>query len=152
MAIFSSSGEVATTSDRPLTGRVLSGNRPPQTEYVYVEPKGSGAAAGRSVRYTGKPDQVRVHAGIPRILGNRMIILTSWGVAMALVSYDEWTSNSILPRPQRLWYTTMLYAGLGLLSAADGLVPIANALAIGYTLVLLYQFFAKSGQFGGSAG
>jgi hypothetical protein len=68
---------------------------------------------------------------------------------MGLVTWDEWVTNAILPRPLRLWETTLVYAGLALLSAADPLVPVANALAIGYTIVLLYQFFTGGGNFGG---
>ena len=78
-----------------------------------------------------------------------MVIFGCWAVAMALVSWDEWSNNGILPRPARLWSTTMVYGGLALISVVDGLVPIANAFAIGYTIVLMYEGFTGAGNFSG---
>lgn len=146
-------------SDQPIEGRVVPRDRspairggsnrpPPRTEYVYVQDKGTNARRGfREVRY--QPARTRVPSGVPPFLGNREIVFGSWAVAMALVSWDEWKVNGILPRPLRLWETTLVYLGLALLSVVDAFVPLANAFAIGYTIVLLYQFFTGKGSFGG---
>lgn len=150
-------GQVAGTvysSSGALEGRVVNpparNPRPaPRTEYVYVQNKGTNAQQGRKL--TGiSPGKARTPSGVPAFLGNREIIFGTWAVSMALVTVDDWKTNNILVRPSRLWGTTLVYAGLALVSTIDALVPIANALAIGYTIVLLYQFFSKQGQFSGS--
>jgi hypothetical protein len=115
-----------------------------RTEYVYVTDKDGNQQ--RTVQRSYSP--VSTPKGVPRILGNREVIFGLWIVAMGLVSWDEWTTNGILPRPMRLWHTTWVYAGLLLLSISDRLLPIANALAFGYTLILVYQFFQGTGSFG----
>jgi hypothetical protein len=133
---------------------------PPQTEYVYVKDQGGGGGGGPSVKQQaarqGAVRQIRnqanVPSGMPRFLGNRQVLVGSWFVAIGLVSWDEWHNNGILPRPLRLWDVTLVYAGLALVSVIDPLVPLANALAIGYTIVLLYQFFQGTGQFAGTGG
>jgi hypothetical protein len=115
-----------------------------RTEYVYV----TDAEGNRSKqRQSSYEPRTRVSSGMPSFLGNREVILGSWMVAMALVSWDEWSNHGILPRPLRLWETTGVYAILALVSVADRLAPIATALALGYTLVLLYQFFTGGGGF-----
>lgn len=60
---------------------------------------------------------------------------------MITVSFDEWHNLGILPRPARLWDTSLFYGLLVLLGFVDAMVPIVNAFAIGYTLVLLYQYY-----------
>lgn len=151
-------GEVATRGGRPVEGRVVTsparqgGGSGPRTEYVYVQGAGSQepARSQRRLSWTpGPAGRAQVPRGVPGFMGNRGVIFGTWAVAMAVVTWDEWSVNNILPRPARLWDTTWVYAGLALLSVFDMLVPIANALALGYTLVLLYQFFSKKGQFGG---
>jgi hypothetical protein len=138
----------------------------PQTEYVYVQDKGTGQKQQQPQQTgpTGKQtaarqqvtrqvrNQANIPRGMPRFLGNRQVLVGSWFIAIALVSWDEWDRNGILPRPLRLWDVTMVYAGLAVVSVIDVLVPIANALAIGYTVVLLYQFFNGTGQFGSVSG
>jgi hypothetical protein len=74
-------------------------------------------------------------------------VVYAWIVAMILVGFDEWKNNGILPRPVRLWDTSLVYGILVLLGFVDVMVPIANALAIGYTIVLLWQYFNGQGQF-----
>jgi hypothetical protein len=69
---------------------------------------------------------------------------------MVLVGFDEWKNNGILPRPVRLWDTSIVYGLLTLMGFIDIMLPIANALAIGYTIVLLWQYYNGSGQFQGS--
>jgi hypothetical protein len=153
-------------SDQPVEGKVVSTrssrNAPavrdtgssrgaPRTEYVYVRDSGTGQRGYRSVSYgqNGVNKRSAVPKGVPSFLGNREILFGAWAVSMGLVAWDEWKVNGILPRPLRLWDTTLVYMGLALLSAVDAFVPIANALAIGYTITLLYQFFTGSGNFGG---
>jgi hypothetical protein len=129
-----------TTPGNATTIRTQSGGM--RTEYVLVQGKDT------QKRSSYQP-ATSVPSGIPAFLGNREVIFGSWAVAMALVSWDEWKNNGILPRPYRLWDTTLLYGGLCLLSIVDALVPIANALAIGYTIALMYEFFTGGGDFGG---
>lgn len=147
MAIFSSSQEVA-----PIEGRVVDSpsarRNAPRTEYVYVQDKGTNNRNARTVQYAPKSKQTSVPRGVPAFLGNREVIFVAWMVAMILVGFDEWKNNNILPRPQRLWYTSLTYGLLALVSGIDFVVPIANAFAIGFTLVLLYQYYQKTGQFG----
>lgn len=92
--------------------------------------------------------QVSTPPMIPRWLGNQKIVAYSWIVAMVAVGWDEWKNHGILPRPVRLWDTSIVYGLLTLVSFIDIMVPIANALAIGYTIVLLYQLYNHTGQFG----
>jgi hypothetical protein len=117
-----------------------------RTEYVYVTDAKGNQTLQKNRSYQ---PATSVPRGIPRFLGNRQIMFGAWAVGMALISWDEWKANNILPRPLRLWETTMVYAILALASTADFMVPICNALAIGYTLVLLYEFFTGGGNFGG---
>ena len=147
-------------SVEPVEGRVVGGSNrrgppPPRTEYVYVQDKGTNARRRGYRQLSYRPQQqsrVQVPSGVPAILGNREIIFGSWAIAMALVSWDEWKTHGILPRPLRLWDTTFVYAGLVLLSIPDALVPLASALAVGYTIALLYQFFSGSGAFSSGVG
>lgn len=83
--------------------------------------------------------QVNVPGGLPTFLGNRTVIFAAWGVSMIIIGFDEWHTYHILPRPQRLWLATLLYGLLAVVSQADAVVPVANAFAIGFTFVLLYQ-------------
>ena len=118
---------------------------------------GAGAGGGRMgvswINWTrnalaAQPRQASTPAGIPRIFGNGSIVGYAWIVAMVLVGFDEWKNNGILPRPVRLWDTSLLYGLLALLSFIEVMIPLANALAIGYTIVLLWQYFNGQGQFG----
>jgi hypothetical protein len=71
----------------------------------------------------------------------------AWFVSMAMIGFDEWRNNGILPRPARLWATTLFYGLLAVVSLVDALVPIVNALAIGYSIMLIWQYFNGAGQF-----
>jgi hypothetical protein len=144
------------SSETALEGKVVRSpsqerRSPPRTEYVYVQDKGSGGGQQRGwLSYNPRQSQqARVPSGVPPFLGNRAVIFGTWAVSMALVGADEWRTNHILPRPLRLWETTLVFAGLAILSMIDAMVPLANAFAIGYTIVLLYQFFTGGGNFGG---
>lgn len=126
-----------------------------ETEYVPVEPAGERPGLiershDRAAGFVGRfqqPQQVNVPRQVPRFLGNRQTIVYSWLGAMAILSWDEWHNNHILPRPSRLWSATWVYLFLILLGMVDSLVPIANALAIGYMITLAWQYYNGSGQF-----
>ena len=75
------------------------------------------------------------------ILNNRAIVFNTWVIAMITVGFDEWHNLGIMPRPARLWDTSLVYGLLVMLGFVDVMVPIANALAIGFTVMLLWQYF-----------
>jgi len=68
-------------------------------------------------------------------------------VAMATIAVDEWKRNHIFPRPSRLWWTTLTFGILGLLAMSELMAPLAGALAVGYAIALLWQYYNGSGQF-----
>lgn len=109
----------------------------PGQPYQYANPQ------NRAERFVNRlPSQSRyVNIQGPRILADRATILYAWAISMAIVGWDEWHNLHILPRPARLWDTSLFYGLLVLFSVADALVPIANAFAVGYTLTLLYQYY-----------
>jgi hypothetical protein len=127
------------------------GNDIPATEYVVVNKQ----QAGRTDKAPDKPppqqqqqrQQVSMPKGVPAILGNRSVIFSSWAVSMVVVCFDEWHNYHILPRPARLWYTSLTFGLLVLASIPDALVPLANAFAIGFTIMLIWQYYNGSGQF-----
>jgi hypothetical protein len=150
-------GEVATSGDRPLEGKVYSPSRrtgtpnPPRTEYVLVTPKdnsGGDRARRWSASFSGRAGS----GGRPLQTGsgffsNRGLVTYAWLAAMAIIAYDEWHNNHILPRPARLWGTSVVYMLLGAGSMIDAAVPLVNALAIGYVFTLLWQLYNQEGQF-----
>jgi hypothetical protein len=85
--------------------------------------------------------QVNLPGGAPRFLGDRGTIFYAWTIAMLVVGYDEWHNLNILPRPSRLWDTSLVYGLLALMAVVDPLVPIANALAVGFTISLLWRLY-----------
>lgn len=111
------------------------------------KPSIASRAYTRFQRLPGGGIQVAVPNGVPRFLGARPVIFWAWVAAMAMVSWDEWNSHHILPRPARLWYTSLTYFLLALLATADAAVPLATALAIGFTVVLTMQYYTGNGQF-----
>jgi hypothetical protein len=66
-------------------------------------------------------------------------------ISMCIVGYDEWTTYGLLPRPARLWDTTKVFGMLAILSIVDSAVPLVNALAIGYTVMLGYNYYSSKG-------
>lgn len=90
--------------------------------------------------------QVNVPNRVPKILGNRSLILGAWFAAMLFVSADEIKTNHWAPRPARLWYTSLAYGLMMLVSQIDSMVPIVNALAIGYDITLAYQFWSGNSE------
>lgn len=136
---------------------------PPSTEYVYVSdansgggntgPSGSAGGSNYSPRraanrvFSYQPRRVPVPNGVPRFLGDNHIVGYSWLASMILIGFDEWRNNGILPRPARLWYTSLIYGVLALAGMIPMLTPLVNAFAIGYTIMLLWQYFNGEGQF-----
>jgi hypothetical protein len=99
-------------------------------------PNGSGAAP------------VTLPKPLPRFLAARPYLFFLWVAAMGMVAFDEWHSFHILPRPARLWYTSITFFILALISISDRLVPIVNIYATGLVIVLGYQYYQGTGQFG----
>lgn len=64
---------------------------------------------------------------------------------MFIISWDDWHNHHILPRPSRMWSATWFYLILILVGMVDALVPLANALGIGYTITLMYQYYQGGG-------
>lgn len=118
---------------------------PPRSRPVTA---GTSAGGGGGRTYIVVP-QNKTTSAKPRFLGSQRTILFAWIVALALVCADEWKTYHILPRPARLWWTTLTYAILALMSQMEVLIPLANALALGFTAVLAWQYFNKQGQFSG---
>lgn len=136
------------TRDVPIGGDPAVTNPPP--------PSGAGGGGGTRtqriyVRFSGLPGgggRVATPQGVPKFLGNRSVILLSWVAAMFMVSFDEWHTYHILPRPARLWFTSLTYILLALASTVDDLVPLTTALAIGFTIAVAYNYYQNTGQFG----
>lgn len=125
--------------------------RRPQTEYVYLRNKGAGSEPGGG-RWTLRwvpPPRRATHSPtwVPGFLLNDKVLLYSWLGSMAVIAVDEWHNNGILPRPARLWYTSLTYFLLMGLGMIDPMIPIANALGIGFFITLIYQYNTGSGQF-----
>lgn len=149
-AVYSPSGEVRTgrqriyetynTRDVPIGG-----------DSSVSAPQG-GSGGGRAyhvfVGLPGGSSRVQVPKGVPRFLGARPIILFAWGLAMVMVSLDEWHTHHVLPRPARLWYTSLTYFLLAAAASFDAMVPLATALAIGLTIAVGYQYYTGAGAFG----
>lgn len=89
---------------------------------------------------------------LPGVLSNRAVIFNSWMISMAVISFDEWHNNNILPRPARLWDASLFFGLLALASIADAVVPLANAFAVGYTIMLIWQYFNGGSLAGGATG
>lgn len=151
---YSTSQEVAV---RNQGGQVTRGGapwgggsrNPPRTEYVYVGDQGGGQSrTQRVIRWQpAQHTQVNMPKPVPQWLGNARIIGYSWVAAMILIGFDEWKNHGILPRPVRLWDTSIVFGLLAAASVVDILVPLLNALAIGYVIMLLWQFYNGEGQF-----
>lgn len=131
-----------------------------KNEYIYVQARGTGSSSGSTpasgasragqikdwANRIQKAPVVRTPNRVPSFLGTRPILFGAWGVAMLALSADDWFNNKILPRPSRLWWGTLLYGMLALLSISDGMVPLANALGVGYAIVILWDLLG--GKFG----
>lgn len=102
---------------------------------------------GERVPGWNQPLKVKIPKQVPPFFADRRVIMNTWFAAIIIVVWDEWHNYGILPRPKRLWYTSLTYGLLMLASVADPLVPITNMMAIGFTFVLLYQYYEGAGQF-----
>lgn len=96
--------------------------------------------------------QVKLPKGVPRAFGNRQTVFYAWFAAMILICFDEWHNYHWLPRPSRLWYTSLTYGLLLMAGFVDALVPLVNVIAIGFTIMLLWQYYNGSGQFSSTSG
>jgi len=99
-----------------------------------------GRIANHLTEHSGTYRQVaNVPRGMPRFLANRTMLLMLWLIAMVLVASDEWSLGFKFPRPARLWWASVTYFVLFILSQSDFLTPICNALGAGYCIVLTYE-------------
>lgn len=150
---YSTSQEVATTRNSEVKeGKVIPKGQSrsgPKTEYIYVGDQGGGQSAPRRIISWTPPEhgQSNPPRPVPQWLGNARIIGYAWVASMVIVGFDEWKNHGILPRPARLWDTSIVYGLLALASVVDPLIPLLNALAVGYTFMLLWQFYNGEGQF-----
>lgn len=150
---------VATTSGPPSTRTTSSGNR----TYVITNAQYSSTSGGNAGNSGGGAFSRRaaatsrvlgsgavranVPAGLPRFLGNQRTVVYAWVGAMGVIFVDEWHNNKILARPARLWWTSLVYGILAMLGAVESLIPLANAFALGFLIMLLWQYYNKTGQF-----
>lgn len=111
-----------------------SGFTPPKPPGRVTRAYSAIPAQQRQVKFKGP-------VSVPPFLSNRSIVFNAWLIAMILIGFDEWHNLGILPRPARLWNTSLVYGLLMMLSFVDPMVPIANALAIGFDVALLYQYY-----------
>lgn len=93
-------------------------------------------------RLPGERRQVQVPERLPGWLGDKKIILWTWAIGMIIVIADEhYTYGMTLPRPARLWYTSLFYFLCALLSGIDMIMPLVNIFAVGITLTLAIDFY-----------
>lgn len=140
-----------TPANQPGPGAGAASN--PQVLQVNQGGGGTGGGAKRGPgktfslpQYTGKGSGVQWGRAF---LSSSGAIPVMWGISMAVIFVDEWHNYHILARPARLWWTSIAFFILAILAHFDKLAVIANLLAIGFTLQLVYQFYAKTGQFSG---
>jgi hypothetical protein len=126
------------TRDVPLGGDTAVGRQGPAVRIVNI-----------TARFPGGGQPAPTPKGVPSFLGSRSIILFAWGAAMAMVSLDEWHAYHILPRPARLWDTTLTYFLLAAVSTFDPLTPICTLIAVGLTIAVAYNYYQGAGGFGG---
>jgi hypothetical protein len=91
--------------------------------------------------------KVQVQKPAPQFLGNQQVVVYAWMASLAVIAVDEWHSHHILPRPSRLWWASLFYGMLALGGMGTMLIPLMNALAIGYLFFLIWQFYNGEGQF-----
>lgn len=156
-AIIRPSGEVVRSTPPPSTGS----QRFYETYNTREMPSPSGGGGSGFIRrpveavnngfsrLPGGPQAAPTPGFLPSFLGSRSLIMFAWAAAMVMVSLDEWHSYHILPRPARLWDTTLTFALIAGVSAFDPLVPICSIFAIGLVIALGYQYYSGGGQFGG---
>ncbi len=119
---------------------------------VQLERARGGAIAERRFRLTHPTTElgnqaVKLKEPVKNFVLSRQGVMWAWFIAMIIIGFDEWVNLQILPRPSRLWHTSVVYGILALGSSFEQVAPILNLMAWGYTLVLLYQYYNDSGQF-----
>jgi len=138
--------------------------QPAQMTWGTPDPDSPGTGGGR-VRQAVTGAANRVYRGLPQsqrawrvrqsqqalpfpaFLASRRILVACWFVSMILVGMNERQLGFTLPRPARLWSASAVYAILALAGTVDAMVPIVNALGIGYLIALAYEFYNGSGIF-----
>lgn len=142
----------------------ISGGNPPKVQYVLVRPVSSsngpsqGPVNGGGGRWAGRVGRTsavlgngaartQVPKGMPQIFGNARMVTYVWVTAMGVIFVDEWHRHHILARPARLWWTSLFFGLLSIATMGTAFIPIANAMAFGYLMVLLYQYYNGEGQF-----
>jgi hypothetical protein len=153
---------VAETSFRSAAGST----GPPSTEYVYVEPVGTSRGTrsastatlpaekepgqgvlGRAGNLAGSylrgsvARQVSTPPHVPHFLGNSRVIKAAWLGSLVVVSWECLNTYGVLPPPGRLFWISGTFMLLGIAGEIDALLPVVNALAIGFFLVLLWQYY-----------
>jgi hypothetical protein len=101
------------------------------------------------VRLPGGGQPAPTPGFLPKFLGSRSIILFAWAACMAMVSLDEWHTYGILPRPARLWDTSLTFMLIASASTFDPLVPICSIFALGLVIAVAYNYYTGNGGFGG---
>jgi hypothetical protein len=156
----------ATRSGQAVQGRVIPPKQKQQSTINVTYNVNSGQTTGQPTSnktfdyrnnwiartMAARPTQTPLPEGVPRFLGNAQIVGYAGIGAMILIGFDEWHNNQILPRPHRLWSTLIVYGLLALSTTIPPLIPLANAFAIGYLIMLLWQYFNGSGQFSSVSG
>jgi hypothetical protein len=112
-------------------------------------PKPGSRTVNLFLRMPGGSGQAQTPEFLPKFLGSRSIIMFGWAAAMAMVSLDEWHTYHILPRPARLWDTSLTFFLIAAVSTFDPLVPICTILTIGLVIAVAYNYYTGNGGFGG---
>jgi len=109
----------------------------------------SGSRIGRAADFINRNSGTfrsmgNIPKGMPRFLSSRTMLLGCWFASIILVSSNEWNNGFRPPRPARLWYTSFVYFVLFIVGQSDSMLPICNALGIGYTIALAYENISGS--------
>lgn len=70
----------------------------------------------------------------------RVVLLVSFFVAIAIITYQEVHDGSQIPRPKRYISAGMVYGLLGVLAPFVG-YPVTGALGVGMVLALIWQHY-----------
>jgi len=105
-----------------------------------TKPGRIGRVAGNISRYSGIYRQYgNVPHRMPRFMASRSMLFMFWFLAMILVASDEWQKGFKFPRPPRLWWASVTFFVLFLVSQSDRLVALCNAVGGGFVVALLYE-------------
>jgi hypothetical protein len=95
--------------------------------------RAGGYLKGQAVR------QVQTPPHVPAILGHSGLIKACWLGSMVVVSVEAIMGYGVLPPPGRLFWISSTYALLAVAGSVDAMLPLVNALALGYLIVLIWQ-------------